>query len=374
MKIVFITGSLAPGIDGVGDHTRALAHACLRHGHKVRLLSISEPNVPDSSSNIPDELRLTRQRWLAHQSAESRRWITEFEPDWVSLQFVPYSYHPYGIFHSSVKPLTKLLSTVNRARRHVYFHEIWIGSHTGATMKERGLGGAQRWCTRRLLHQLKPDVIHTSNEYYRSELNRLGWPTGRLRMFGNIPVQEAPPSFVLPDIPSDALVCGHFGTLHPNWQPEPWLSDFAELASKLGRPPVFISVGALGRGFETFAKLQAKEQGRIKFVCLGKKTNVELSQIFRHFDFALTSMPWVTVGKSGSAAALREHGLNVVVTAEGGGPRMGLSAEPEAESYDGFIPYFRDRRCLEQAMVKPPPFQGVDRTAESFFTELSHHG
>jgi hypothetical protein len=43
MKILFLTGSLEPGKDGVGDYTRLLANECGERGHEVFLLGLNDP-------------------------------------------------------------------------------------------------------------------------------------------------------------------------------------------------------------------------------------------------------------------------------------------------------------------------------------------
>ena len=372
MKLAFVCGSLEPGRDGVGDYTRRLALACARRGHAVRLLAVSDPWAEASARPALDEglsvLRLTSAAWRGDEGRAARAWLDEFSPDWVSLQFVPYSFHPRGFFGGC---LPALLNTLEAApRRQIFFHEIWIGSHCGASAIERITGWWQRATTRRLLQRVRPAVVQTSTTYYREALVRLGAPAEVLPLFGNVPVIPCPPN---EKSPRDTLTCGLFGTLHPGWDARSFFDDFVLLAAKLQRRAVFVSAGSLGVGEADFDRLALAWAGRITFQKKGRQSASALSALFARWDFAVTCMPWITLGKSGTIAALREHGLRVVATAPGSHPRFGQVEAVEAENDAGCVPYFRDHALLASALKKTPPRPGLDATAARFLASLATH-
>lgn len=368
MKIAFVTGCLEPGRDGVGDYTATLAAECVRRGHQVRLLSLAETSSATASES-PDRLRLVPTEWRADGGLAARRWLEAFAPDWVSLQFVPYSFDPRGFFAASIDPLANILSAASR--RHVFFHEIWIGSQRGASLKARLSGWWQRRAVRMLLRRLAPARVHTSTAYYQLALAAIGQPAGRLCMFGSVPYLSRLPTPVLPSaVPPDGIVCGHFGTLHPDWVGDAFLSEFAALAALEHRSAALVAAGSLGYGGELFARIAERWNGRVACVALGRLDEPALAAAFARFDFAVTSVPWNILGKSSSAAALREHGVPVVVTAEGSAPRFTSARIDDAAEDPGFIPYFRGRSALQLALARTTPRPGVSAIADRFLADL----
>jgi hypothetical protein len=368
MKIAFVTGCLEPGRDGVGDYTATLAAECVRLGHEVRLLSLGEKSdviSPDGHA----ALRLSPAAWCRDGGAAARRWLDRFKPDWVSLQFVPYSFDPRGFFAASVEPIGAIVDAA--PRRHVFFHEIWIGSQKGASVKARLSGWWQRRAVRALLRRIEPAKVHTSTAYYQLALAAIGQKADRLRMFGSVPPSVAAPASILPPhVSDDAVVCGHFGTLHSDWTPDPFLADLAALAAQRRRPAAWVAAGSLGSGQERFDRIAEQWQDRVACVTLGRLGDAALAAAFARFDFAVTSVPWNILGKSSSAAALREHGLPVVVTVPGSAPRFTSAPADDAAEDPGFLPYFRDRSVLEAALTKTPPRVGVTAAAVRFLADL----
>ncbi len=369
MKLAFITGSLAPGRDGVGDYARTLGLTCAAAGHDVRWVSLAEPEEPGADD--PRILRLSDAAVRADGGAAARRWLAEFAPAWTSLHFVPYSFDPRGLFGARVPLLADLLHTA--PRRHIFFHEVWIGVHCGASLKERLVGWAQQRAVRALLRRSAPDCVHTSTACNVSVLAGVGQRAGRLPMFGSVPAVAAPVLAAIDGVPSDALVCGLFGSLHPNWQPEAFLGDFERLARALGRPAAFVTAGGIGPGGPLLAQIEERWRGRITFVRLGRCSTERLAEVFARFDFAVTSMPWNILGKSSSAAALREHGVKVVATAAGDPPRS-VPLPPDDTAEDpGFVPYFRDPARLADAPGHTAPRPGVPAIARQFLADLEQH-
>lgn len=366
MKIAFITGCLEPGRDGVGDYTRSLAAECARRGHEVRLLAVGDRCDVDEPGAMPVRRR-TREAALGDDGREARRWLEAFGPDWACLQCVPYSFEPRGWFSGEVPALAALLAAA--PRRQIFFHETWIGARRGAAWLERLDGWRQRVAVRALWRRAAPTLAHTSTDYYRAMLARIGVPAERLQMFGCVPRGNGVAS-ELPGVAREALVCGMFGTLHPNWQPEPFLGEFAALAQAAGRPAGLVAAGGLGAGRELFVRLRDEWRGRLTLVALGRMEPAELAGVFARCDFAVTSVPWNLMGKSSSAAALREFGLRVVVT-NAGEPLRGVATPGEDAAEDeGFVPYFRDRGLLASALTKTTPRAGVEAVAERFLAAL----
>lgn len=374
MKIVFVAGCLEPGRDGVGDYTRMLARECTRRGHAVALVSLAEPRrveasaVEDAGARV---LRLTLAE--AGDGSSVREWVEAFAPDVASLHTVPYSYHPRGFFRPKIPLLAAALAPARR--RHVFFHELWIGMERGAGWKARVSGWWQRRAVAALLDAVAPQVVHTSNAYYRAALDTLGREARVLPVFGSVPLPAGPIAPVsLAEIPREALVCGMFGSLHPNWESEPFLADFTALAGREYRPAVLAAAGGLRHGLEFFNRLKAQWAGRVTFVALGEHPVARLGEIFARFDFAVSASPWTLIGKSASAAGLREHGLGVVITNAGSPPRFAWDAAAGEPGDPGLLPYFRDRSLLARVPGRTAPRPGAATVADIFLRDVAGSG
>src|ERR1700730_16908643 len=104
MKIIFICGSLEPGRDGVGDYTRRLAGKLILLGHDAAAVALNDPHIQDELAGTQpvDGVTVPVLRMPSAMDAKLRfqrvkEWIEPFRPGWISLQFVPYAFHPKGL-------------------------------------------------------------------------------------------------------------------------------------------------------------------------------------------------------------------------------------------------------------------------------------
>ena len=131
MNILFITPSLEPGKDGVGDYTLRLAGALWEKGIHVFCISLADRYVPPKTeldfrapfvkSDALGILRLSadipwKKRILILQAI-----IDDFCPDWVSLQYVPYGFDQRGLPFGLPKRLSLLRGDF---QWHLMFHEL----------------------------------------------------------------------------------------------------------------------------------------------------------------------------------------------------------------------------------------------------------
>jgi hypothetical protein len=371
LKIAFVTGCLEPGRDGVGDYVHTLAAACVRAGHEVRLLALAEPRTVPSSEEGLSVRRQTLAESRADGGRGARAWLDAFRPDWTSLHFVPYAFDSRGLFSAQIPALAHVLAA--GARRHIFFHEIWIAFAQGAPWRERAVGFLQRRAMARLLRAVSPTAVQTSNGCYRRALTLLGYDATVLPIFGSVPWQADTTPAEIDGVGRGDLVCGMFGALHPNWAHDPFLADFATLAAARGQRAVLAAAGSLRQGAARFAQLAERWRGQITFVELGEHPPVQLAAIFARFDFAVTTSPYTLIGKSASAAALREHGLRVVVTNSGQRPRFRIADQELSPGDDGFVAYFGPRSDLSVALAKTAPRSGVESAVHRFLATLHAH-
>lgn len=328
MKIAFIVGGLESGADGVGDYARSLAQELARHGHRCVLIALHDAFVHETtrtSLNADAEieiLRLPRELSWAERVARASEFLDEFAPDWVSLQFVCYGFHQKGIVHNLATQLFPLLA---KRRVHVMFHELWVGEHATAPLKERITGIVQKYFIAQLIRRIKPQVLHTSNQRYLERLERCGMRASLLPMFGAIPVgEQTGDAWLLPRLREAGLnittenreafwLFGFFGALHPVWPPEPLCKYLQQAAEKQQRRIAWLSIGRMGPGEALWQALADRYGAQFVFLKLGAQPVDKISQFFNSLDFGVSASPLSIIGKSSSAAAMLEHGLPVII-------------------------------------------------------------
>jgi len=104
IKIVFVCGTLESGKDGVGDYTRRLAGELIRQGHEASIIAIHDRYAtellvgfqPDEQTAVP-VLRIPPLFSSKSKLPTIFSFINRANPDWVSLQYVPFSFHPKGL-------------------------------------------------------------------------------------------------------------------------------------------------------------------------------------------------------------------------------------------------------------------------------------
>jgi len=325
LKIAFIHSCLEPGRDGVGDYTIALASQCAVQGAEVSALAVNDPFVSGPEETTRDGvpcLRLPQSMTWRERSLFSRPFLDARAPDCVSLQFVCYAYAKRGLafrLGSWLEPLVRGRS------RHIMFHELWIGQDPGDPLKKRAVGWLQRRIIQSLVRSLRFDVVHSSNQYYLAALQRASIPARELPLFGAIPLKptlefdwiyEAARSagwLMTPENRHQFLVCGFFGSIHPTWPPEPLLSQLNTAATRLNQRLVILSIGRQGAGGTVWDEMQERHRSRIQFLLLGEQPKGRVADYFGFLNYGLATTPRALIGKSGSVAAMVEHGLPVIV-------------------------------------------------------------
>ena len=357
MRIAFICGSIEPGRDGVGDYTRRLAVECIRQGHECRIVALNDKRSAGCETQECDGvqidcLRLPGSLPWKQRFEQAREFLSAFDPDWISLQFVPYGFHPKGI---PWRLICGLKAVIAGKPLQIMFHELWIGFGAAAPLKERCIGALQRLCISRIIQTLKPRAIHTSNATYVGLLKRVGGLATELPLFGNIPVVDLGPESALPaqfvaaGIPSNPasrsgwLLAVFFGTLHPEWEPQPLLGILLRAAKRVGKRLCLVSAGRMGASGEAlWAKMQRENGEEIVFIKCGEQSGEQISTLLQIADLGVAVTPRELMGKSGTVAAMFDHGLPVIYTRGDG--NAGGSAEP---------PFFhRCDEALESKLVE----------------------
>ncbi len=228
MHITFISSSLEPGRDGVGDYTRMLAESAVRQGHDAQLIALNDRHMGASSYTGNGSLRLGAAMPWKDRIAEAKGAIAAFAPDWISVQFVAYGFHDRGFVWRLGDRLHRLAPSP-ATRFHLMFHELWIGDGGGASLRRRLEGRLQKHLVLGMVRRLAPSVVNAQATPYVAMLRQNGIAAERLPLFGNVPVSHTSDNQWLeevfsrqgislsPDRRQGLWLFGFFGTLHPEW-------------------------------------------------------------------------------------------------------------------------------------------------------------
>lgn len=319
MRIAFLLGGL--GLGGVADYTRLLAGALRPHGVESLIIALADRQRTAVASEETTEARLLALpaglTWRARVAAAEAA-LADFDPDWVSLQFVPFAFNRKGIVALEGRWLARLLAG---RRAHLMMHELWVEPLPRPVRpRRRLLRSMQRAAILRLLGAIRPELLHTSNEVYRQLLGAAGVSAGLLPLFGNVPVEARPERGWLEealraaghDLARRPMLFGFFGGIAPEWDGRELFSKLSRTLERMGREGVVLSAGAAG-ALEERMDLWRRRHPRLGFLALGVQPMQRISAYLQALDFGLTSYPHALIGKSSSVMAMLEHGVPVIL-------------------------------------------------------------
>ena len=328
MRIAFLCGSQEAGRDGVGDYTTGFAEELRLQGHDVMVIGLRDKFVSETTFSerrtaggaIPI-LRLPSALPWAECIAQARTQLDRFDPEWVSLQFVCYTFHPKGLVHGLAGKLAPLLKG---RKLHIMFHELWLCKELGWGWKQCAVGALQRFFIRCFVRASNPDVMQTSNATYAALLNRSGIPATELGLFGAVPIPPVSGKAWIEAQLRNALGAGYcreavwlfglFGALHAQWPPEPLLTRLHRAAQAAGKKPVLLSIGRTGdAGSELWKRIAHDYADRFAFIRLGEQPTGHVSEYLSFLDCGIATTPRSIIGKSSTFISMLEHGLPVIV-------------------------------------------------------------
>lgn len=329
MRLAFLCGALEPGRDGVGDYARRLAGQCIRQGHACALVSLADSHITEIQS-APQEiegtpipaLRLPALLPWKTRTIRAHEQLAAFKPDWTSFQFVPFAFHAKGLCFG----LGKYLEEINGAAAwHVMFHELWLGLGQNSPAKDRIYGALQRRIVLDLNTRLRPRVVHTQADPYRRVLARDHIQASILPLISNIPqIHQDGWDGLLEPLVSGAMgeqaerstlyLAGILGGVHPEWNAAAPVDALLPLVRRAQKRLVLVFHGKNNLSPEAFDTMKAALQGRAHVVVAGQRSDAEISRILNTLDFGLATSPRQIIQKSGSVAAMLEHGLTVLMT------------------------------------------------------------
>ena len=380
LRILFYGSSLEPGRDGVGDYVRLLAEACSRQGHTCAIVALHDPFVTareeswtDAAGGIPS-LRLPASESWDQRIKSVTEFRARFRPTWISFHLVPYAFQPRAIL---IRLIPTFRALTEGTALHLMFHELWLGAGRPSPLRHYLIGGVQSFAVSRLLTRLQPQLVTVSNPVYAAMLG-LGVSARVLPLFGNVPLLDpalVPPlEQLLPGAPvasetrENWWVGLFFGALHEQWKPEPFFTQLLHAAQRAGRKICLVLAGRAHR--KIWSELTRSYAGRIEFIDLGEQAAPTISALLQTADFGISCSPWNLIGKSGTLAAMLDHGLPVIVTRDDFQPFLKPVQPPTS---DPLV-----HRCDDQleaklvaGLTKRPPRPRLDEIAAQLCAELA---
>ena len=378
MRLAFLCGSLEPGRDGVGDYSRRLAGECIRQGHLSVMVGINDPYLQKAQCGSQEiegasisVLRLPAVMPWSERLVEARTWLGEFQPDWTSLQFVPFAFHRKGLCFG----LGKFLASASpNSPWHIMFHELWLGLGENAPLKDRVYGAMQRRIALDLAGRLQPRIVNTQAEPYRRALQRENIRAAILPLFSNVPkVAGDGWGGLLEPLVTEAVGDGHdrnhlylagvLGGVHPEWDAEEAVNTILPLARRWKKRLILVFIGKNNLAQKALNQLKSQLQNRAQVVVTGERTGAEISRILQSLDLGLAASPRQMIQKSGSAAAMLEHGLKMLVTRDDWRLR---EANPPAETNPPWLlspGEFAALEILPIRDVRPPEGENASHVA-----------
>lgn len=314
MKILFICGTLEPEMDGVGDYARRLAGELLKRGNDVYMVSFYDhftekfkEEIQEQENSIIPVLRLGAGEKEKFRIEKTRELIDRYAPEWVSVQYVPYSFDYRGFPYTLSRRLKGLGTNL---KWHIMFHELWVESKKVDSFKQQITGFFQKLIIKRMLHHLSP-VISTNLPIYS---NRLGIENiSLLPLFGNIPFH--PINKV--NTQKNMVTVVHFGGFTGNLKDFEtqliWLRQFAKFRRKKIE---LILIGGGGVFKDRAVSIAGKILGENAIKDLGRLRCREISEIFQKADLGMSRANFNNYCKSGSTISMLEHGLPVILRGE----------------------------------------------------------
>lgn len=320
MKITFICGTLEPGRDGVGDYIRRLAWQLISNSNKIIIIALYDWYVKEfvEENQIFEDKIIAVYRIPCNYSYKDRYNLLKniidcFDPHFISLQFVPFSFNQNGLPLKLISGLQK----VGKGRNwHIMFHELWVARDYTAPLKQIILGNIQRYIIKFLIIKLRPLVIHTQTLLYKDNLNDLGFHASILPLFSNIPLCKSPKyQLEFADFKQkNKINFVVFGSIYPNSLFEVFTEELVSYSQKKMISISLTIIGGVGSERDHWYLVWKSNGFTLKVYDF--QSDYLISELLIESDFGISTTPYPLIEKSGSVAAMREHGLPVICIAQ----------------------------------------------------------
>lgn len=369
MKILFICGSIEKNKDGVGDYVRRLSAALQKKGFTTTIIALNDKfisQVKQESQECDDctvgVFRLSSKTAWRKRFALFKNIREAFNPDLISIQYVPYSFHDKGVPLFLFRNLNRI---GKKSRWHIMFHELSIGIDRNSSTKERIIGFVQQQIIDQGIKTLSPIIIHTQTKIYQHLLSKSFPNVFHIPLFSNIPVKSAQ-QYKSSVNDEDAISFVIFGSIHHGAPITEFCLELSAYCRKINKKGILLIVGRNNSSVYEW-KDEWEKQGSVHI--LGEKNSEEISRIFNTVNFGIVTTPYLLVEKSGSAAAMLEHGLPVICVARNWQPRFTYTELNENASILNYHPG-KLVHLLGQNNYRRPKEDALVKISQQFINDL----
>ncbi len=315
-KVVFLCGSLEQGCDGVGDYVRNIVGSLRTFGIEARAVSLMDKyctNYNFSSTDLNQNqlfYRIPYNLSVSERVDVTKTLLQHLNPEWVSLQFVIYSFHPKGLPFF----LPKLFKQIRlNYRWHIMFHETYIGFDRKADFKSKAIGSLQKTIINQTVKKIEPEILTVSHFLHKVLIERLGYKLNLIPLISNISyhtyssdilkseLQKISKNFAFEEKKS----VGIFGTIYPDAN---LVTAFESIFKDFPNERCFelVTFGNGGNYLDDKINALLSAYGeRIEIIKLGKQSEEVIAMLLNYIDCAICSTTLQHISKSGVYAAYR---------------------------------------------------------------------
>ncbi len=301
MRIIFLVGSMNTKTNGVAAYTKLLSEQLKAIGHTVTTIVLNEEEPESVSKDIYtiEKSLSTVKRFSLLDST-----LKKLNPEVISIQFVPYSYHKKGL---SVELLI-FTQILKKFKVHLMIHEPWIEITKQTNLKNRIVSFLQKSLLFGILKNIKPVLITSTIPHY---VKMIGRNSKLLPLISNIPFQS---NFNLKARTKKELKCIFFGNFSFDTNGfKSQLNWIKQYCFENDLAPKITLVGDNGIQKAKNIQLIKNIIGVNNLLDLGWLNEKDISYLLQEQDLGISRATLSLFGKSGSTLAMLEHGLPVLL-------------------------------------------------------------
>ena len=308
MRIDLIFPVLPPALDGIGDHTAHLAAALAAQDHTVRVWTAQTDPAPIPGVSIERTFTCSPR----HGVRDVVPAVAADPPDWLVLQYNPFSYGRWGLNLSLPGVLTALRQQCPDMRIALMVHEPFVPVES---WRFAVFTLWQRWQLWRLGQSCDALFVAIAPWVDRFQSWFPQVPVIHLPVGSNIPYVSTDRTAIRSTLGLDpeTFVLGLFGSGHAS-RLLPFVHQAAAALRTDGQDPTVLYIGAADQNVNAAL-------GSIRTRCVGALPGPEVSRHFAAMDLYLAPFRKGVSTRRGSFLVGLQHGIATVST-------VGIQTDP----------------------------------------------